>query len=60
MLDTLCADYQSATYACMFVALVLLQEGGKDRFRTITGLPIASYFSGTKVMYQFFFLMQYY
>ena len=44
----------------MFVALVLLQEGGKDRFRTITGLPIASYFSGTKVMYQFFFLMQYY
>lgn len=27
----------------------LAQEGGQDRFRTITGLPLATYFSGTKV-----------
>jgi hypothetical protein len=37
----------------LMLLLALLQEGGKDRFRTITGLPIASYFSGTKVMYTY-------
>lgn len=27
----------------------LMQDGGQDRFRTVTGLPIATYFSGPKI-----------
>lgn len=27
----------------------LAQEGGKDRFRQITGLPLSPYFSGSKI-----------
>ena len=27
----------------------LAREGGQDRFRTTTGLPLATYFSGPKV-----------
>ena len=38
-----------AGHACRSARCVLQREGGKDRFRAATGLPLASYFSGLKL-----------